>query len=513
MIFNPLENFEINALSLLSTVLMIYVAYYYYKYFTRVNPLPGPFPFPIIGTFPYAVWFKGDIPKFYKYCYKKYGDIYETNNFYRCIVLCRAEYLEIILSKNMYWMRCPNYEGLKELGLEGKGIVFNNNYKSWIFNHHFFNQAILSPKFTNEVIDWTNELFSELESYWDKLLLKEKISKENKIKLDFIEWFSHYTTDMINKMLTGKRSYSMAAYFNTISDEKSDNQSARVEDSEKLFQSIHKIHIGYFFFFIVPPFLRHYVPFLKNIANDILQNIGFANQKLDTIIKKRRKEIEDTSLNEPLPHDMLTSMIIKNTFRDGNYIETDEGNRSMTDSEIRVNLFDGISNGTSKIVNMLSFIIYHIAHNPNVKKKMLEEIDSIFQEAVRIFPIVHLNTRYIDKPSEIAGYQWPAGTFFIINVGVIHNKDDYWEEPNKFNPDRWMDENFEPKKNSFIMFGEGLRLCPGRKLAMIELVCLMALLFRKYEINLVDMNSPIKTKSDDIVISCVKLLVEIKLRN
>ncbi|RGB28473.1 cytochrome P450, partial [Rhizophagus diaphanus] len=71
-----------------------------------------------------------------------------------------------------------------------------------------------------------------------------------------------------------------------------------------------------------------------------------------------------------------------------------------------------------------------------------------------------------------------------INVGVIHNKDDYWEVPNKFNPDRWMDENFEPKKNSFIMFGEGLRLCPGRKLAMIELVCLMALLFRKYEINL-----------------------------
>ncbi|PKC54594.1 hypothetical protein RhiirA1_477018, partial [Rhizophagus irregularis] len=216
MIFNPLENFEINALSLLSTVLMIYVAYYYYKYFTRVNPLPGPFPFPIIGTFPYAVWFKGDIPKFYKYCYKKYGDIYETNNFYRCIVLCRAEYLEIFLSKNMYWMRCPNYEGLKELGLEGKGIVYNNNYKSWIFNHHFFNQAILSPKFTNEVIDWTNELFSELESYWDKLLLKEKISKENKIKLDLIGWFSHYTTDMINKMLTGKRSYSMAAYFNTI---------------------------------------------------------------------------------------------------------------------------------------------------------------------------------------------------------------------------------------------------------------------------------------------------------
>jgi hypothetical protein len=47
-----------------------------------------------------------------------------------------------------------------------------------------------------------------------------------------MEWFSHCTIDMVNKMLTGKRSYSMTAYFNTISDEKSDHQSARVEDSD-----------------------------------------------------------------------------------------------------------------------------------------------------------------------------------------------------------------------------------------------------------------------------------------
>ncbi|CAB4495413.1 cytochrome P450 [Rhizophagus irregularis DAOM 181602=DAOM 197198] len=73
------------------------------------------------------------------------------------------------------------------------------------------------------------------------------------------------------------------------------------------------------------------------------------------------------------------------------------------------------------------------------------------------------------------GYQWTADTLFIINVKAIHNDDYYWEEPYNFNPDGWMDENFEPKKNSFIMFNEGLRLCPGRKLAMIVLVCLMTL--------------------------------------
>ncbi|PKK62901.1 cytochrome P450, partial [Rhizophagus irregularis] len=186
--------------------------------------------------------------------------------------------------------------------------------------------------------------------------------------------------------------------------------------------------------------------------------------------------------------------------------------------------------------NMLSLIVYYIAHNPDVKRKMLKEIDSIFQgdkmrpitkddfynlgyceaivkEVARIHPVVHLLSRCFDKPSKIAKYHWPADTVFLVNLKAIHNNDDDWEEPNKFNPDRWMDENFEPKKNSFLMFGGGLRLCPGRKLATIGLVCLIALLFRKYEIDLADMNTPIKTTSGRVMILSVDLLVEIRLRN
>ena len=129
---------------------------------------------------------------------------------------------------------------------------------------------------------------------------------------------------------------------------------------------------------------------------------------------------------------------------------------------------------------MISFIVYYLAHNPDVKKKMLEEIDKIFQgdkirpitendfnslkyceaivkEVARVFPAITSFLRYIDKPDEMAGYQWPAGTLFRINVEAIHHNKDYWEEPDKFNPDRWMVEDFEPKKHSFIMFDGGLR--------------------------------------------------------
>ncbi|PKC60243.1 cytochrome P450, partial [Rhizophagus irregularis] len=151
--------------------------------------------------------------------------------------------------------------------------------------------------------------------------------------------------------------------------------------------------------------------------------------------------------------------------------------------------------------------IYYLSLYPDVKKKMLDEIDRFFQgdkkrpitrkdinnlkyceavikEVSRIFPVVNSFPRCLEKPDEIAGYQWPADTMLRINIDAMNLNEDYWDEPNKFNPDRWMVEGFEPKKKAFVMFGGGLRLCPGRKLAMLELAGLIALIYRKYDIDL-----------------------------
>ncbi|RGB39024.1 cytochrome P450 [Rhizophagus diaphanus] len=525
-------------LSLIGIILTIYVARYYYKYFTRVNPLPGPFPFPLVGNLPQVIWHSGNLKKFFEYNRKNYGDIFEVQLESRLIILNKSEYIEKILSastKNPYIKKIAdsNTQGPQELGIFGKGIVLNQDYQSWRYNRHFFTQAILSPKFAQEATHWTNELFNELEGYWDKLYLKKETTKENKKQLDFFTWFNQFTNDMIFKILTGERSYTMAGYFNTLSEnEKAERPEAIIDETIKLVDAIRKQVLGLLFFQFVSPFLRHYVPFFKGKSDELLQNAKFLIQRMESIIKKRRQEIENTPLDKPLPNDMLTSVITANTTRDVNGNET---MRPMTDTEIRGIMLDGIIAGTDTTANLISFIVYYLAHNPDVKKKMLDEIDGIFQgdktrpitendfnnlkyckaivnEVARVYPVVNSFSRCLERPEEIAGYQWPADIMIRINIDAIHNNEDYWEEYDKFNPDRWMAEGFEPKKHSFVMFGGGLRVCPGRKLAIVELVCLMALLYRKYEINLVDMESSLKTKST-LITACTELLVEIKLRD
>lgn len=61
------------------------------------------------------------------------------------------------------------------------------------------------------------------------------------------------------------------------------------------------------------------------------------------------------------------------------------------------------------------------------------------------------------------------------------------------------------------MFGGGHRICPGRKLAMTELLILIASVYKNYNIELVNMNEPLKYHAG-ITTICQELKVRISPR-
>ncbi|RHZ83657.1 hypothetical protein Glove_89g58 [Diversispora epigaea] len=138
--------------------------HFYYKHFTRINPLPGPLPIPLIGSFEI---FKGDIDAWLYRLNNKYGrdGVYELNiagN--RQIIITRAEYIESLLSSSQTSRTANN--GLLDLfDLDKKGVGLNHDYNHWKFNRHIFLQAmtplIHSPKPSN----FANILFEEMSNY------------------------------------------------------------------------------------------------------------------------------------------------------------------------------------------------------------------------------------------------------------------------------------------------------------------------------------------------------------
>jgi len=75
-------------------------------------------------------------------------------------------------------------------------------------------------------------------------------------------------------------------------------------------------------------------------------------------------------------------------------------------------------------------------------------------------------------------------TRIVISPAVQHKLEQYWENPEKFDPDRWNKEN-EHNQYGFIPFLVGPRQCIGIKFAMLEMRIVLATLLRRFSVTLV----------------------------
>ena len=93
----------------------------------------------------------------------------------------------------------------------------------------------------------------------------------------------------------------------------------------------------------------------------------------------------------------------------------------------------------------------------------------MFTETLRMYPILPFLDRKCCSDYEIPAYKGtgtirlPAGTGFYIPVLGPHFDPTYFPEPQKFDPDRFTEENKSSRpKYTYIPFGEGPRMCIGK---------------------------------------------------
>ncbi|KAL6976071.1 hypothetical protein U1Q18_024865 [Sarracenia purpurea var. burkii] len=105
--------------------------------------------------------------------------------------------------------------------------------------------------------------------------------------------------------------------------------------------------------------------------------------------------------------------------------------------------------------------------NGNVHESGLHELkylNLIIKETLRVHPAAPLSVpRESSDQCMINGYEIPAKTKVIINVWAIGRDPRYWNEPEKFNPERFLDSaiDFKGRDFEYIPFGAGRRICPG----------------------------------------------------
>jgi len=91
------------------------------------------------------------------------------------------------------------------------------------------------------------------------------------------------------------------------------------------------------------------------------------------------------------------------------------------------------------------------------------------------------------EPDEIRGYAIPGGTTIAICPYVLHRNPSYWDNPDAFDPDRFLPERSTDRSRfAYLPFGDGPRICIGKNFAMMEAKIVLAMLASRFRLRLAD---------------------------
>uniref|UniRef100_A0A1I7UFZ5 Cytochrome P450 n=1 Tax=Caenorhabditis tropicalis TaxID=1561998 RepID=A0A1I7UFZ5_9PELO len=177
--------------------------------------------------------------------------------------------------------------------------------------------------------------------------------------------------------------------------------------------------------------------------------------------------------------------------------------KHLTFDEIIGQLFVFLLAGYDTTALSLSYSSYLLATNPEIQKKLQEEVDRecpdpeitfdqlsklkymemVVKEALRFYPLASIvHNRKCMKATTVCGVEIEEGVNVQVDTWTMHNDPKIWgDDVAEFKPERWEsgDESFF-QKGGYLPFGMGPRICIGMRLALMEEKMLLAHILRKY---------------------------------
>lgn len=250
-----------------------------------------------------------------------------------------------------------------------------------------------------------------------------------------------------------------------------------------------------------------FIFYLKVDGRKFKKNCDYVHEFSDTLIKARRKSLEEDPSQLKKRHLDFIDVLL--TTRD-------EYGDALNDTEIRNEVDTFVYAGPETTASVTSWTLYNFAKYPKMQQDVRDEIKSILdgrttvehadlqnlpfttcfiKETMRtITPLAFFNRR-LSAPVTIEGVTFPAGTLVDILPWCLHHHPDVWENPDEFDPDRFLPDNVDKKDPfAFLPFSAGQRNCIGQHFAMNVIKVLVSRIVAKFEISLDETREPVPVR-------------------
>ncbi|XP_035516593.1 cytochrome P450 3A30-like [Morone saxatilis] len=478
--------FSLETWILLITFICIFVLYgnWTYRTFEKLG-IPGPKPVMYWGTLSRQnpVYYLAD-----NECAQKYGRIWGMYEFkLPVLVVMDPEMLKTILVKECF----TYFTNRRNLRLNGDlydavSIAEDDQWRRI--------RNILSPSFTSGRI---KEMFTIMKHHSHKLTTCLQSKVRNGEVVDIKDFFGPYSMDVM-----------ASCAFSVDMDTISNPSCPLITHASKLFRFSIPL-------FIFQGFFPLFLPLLELLGVSFFPTTSIAFFK--TVVEKMRAGRNGSSRQNS--GDILQHMINSQTT---NEPKNKKQNKGLTDHEIvsQITMLAFAGYETSALT--LVFLAYNLARNPEVMKRLQEEIDSTFPnkgpieyealmqmeyldgvvcECLRLYPPAARLERTAKETVRINGITIPKDMVVMVPVFALHRDPELWPEPEEFKPERFSKEN---KQNinpyTYLPFGVGPRNCIGMRFAVVMVKLALVEVLQNYSFSVCEETEiPLKMDAQGLV--------------
>ncbi|XP_063265416.1 cytochrome P450 2C5-like [Prinia subflava] len=223
-------------------------------------------------------------------------------------------------------------------------------------------------------------------------------------------------------------------------------------------------------------------------------------QKLKDHIQEK-VQFHQLTLDSSCPRDYIDCFLMRAEK------EKDSPDTMYSHDDLIMSVFKLFGAGTVTTGNTLVFFLLMLAKHPHIQAKVQEEIDAVVgtgrapstEDRLRMpytNAVIHELQRFQKTRIEnfprmttqdvlFRGYTIPKGTPVIPVLSSVHSDPTQWENPKNVDPTHFLDEKGEfRKREAFMAFSAGKRMCPGEALARMELFLFLTTLLQSFTFQL-----------------------------
>jgi len=211
---------------------------------------------------------------------------------------------------------------------------------------------------------------------------------------------------------------------------------------------------------------------------------------VDDIVAERRGTEGSADDDDP-PMDLLSILLRA------------QNRGEQTDRQLRDEVLTMLLAGHDTTALTLTYAGYLLAEQPAAEGRLHAELDSVLdgaptfadvreltyldrvlQETMRLYPPVYAMFREPLVDVKLGGYRIPEGAAVMCPQWAVHRSPRWWDDPERFDPDRWTRERAADRPRfAHFPFGGGPRHCIGKQFSLLEAKLILAVIGREYRLD------------------------------